>query len=186
MRAIHRWPVNSPHKGPITRKMFPFDDVIMTHQYGIVMPCFVVVASLFLVELCDPFTDTLQLLRDASRALGHSSDPKYLAWYTSIIKHISTTIFMQYHNNPIYLCIYGGEYGPRCDKYPGLAWKLFVQAGQPFQESVLTWPNSKLFNTLRSRQNEYHFQDSVFKSIFLHEYCSILIRISLNIFPRSN
>ena len=25
----HRWPVNSPHKGPATRKMFPFDDVIM-------------------------------------------------------------------------------------------------------------------------------------------------------------
>ena len=29
MRGIHRWPVNSPHKGPVTRKMFPFDDVIM-------------------------------------------------------------------------------------------------------------------------------------------------------------
>ena len=27
--GIHRWPVNSPHKGPITRIMFPFDDVIM-------------------------------------------------------------------------------------------------------------------------------------------------------------
>ena len=26
---IHRWPVNSPHKGPVTRKMFPFDDVIV-------------------------------------------------------------------------------------------------------------------------------------------------------------
>ena len=24
------WPVNSPHKGPVTRKIFPFDDVIMT------------------------------------------------------------------------------------------------------------------------------------------------------------
>ena len=24
-------PVNSPHKGPVTRKMFPFDDVIMSH-----------------------------------------------------------------------------------------------------------------------------------------------------------
>ena len=24
-----RWPVNSPHKGPVTWKMFPFDDVIM-------------------------------------------------------------------------------------------------------------------------------------------------------------
>ena len=26
---FHRWPVNSPHKGPVTRKMSPFDDVIM-------------------------------------------------------------------------------------------------------------------------------------------------------------
>ena len=29
VRVMHRWPVNSPHKGPVTRKMFPFDDVIM-------------------------------------------------------------------------------------------------------------------------------------------------------------
>ena len=28
-RGIHRWLVNSPHKWPVTRKMFPFDDVIM-------------------------------------------------------------------------------------------------------------------------------------------------------------
>ena len=27
--GIHRRTVNSPHKGPVTRKMFPFDDVIM-------------------------------------------------------------------------------------------------------------------------------------------------------------
>ena len=26
---IHRWPVNFPHKWPVTRKMFSFDDVIM-------------------------------------------------------------------------------------------------------------------------------------------------------------
>ena len=39
--GIHRWPVNSPHKWPETRKMFPFDDVIMwrwplinDRQYG--------------------------------------------------------------------------------------------------------------------------------------------------------
>ena len=25
--GIHRWQVNSPHKWPVTRKMFPFDDV---------------------------------------------------------------------------------------------------------------------------------------------------------------
>ena len=25
VRGIHRWPVNSPHKGPVTWKMLPFD-----------------------------------------------------------------------------------------------------------------------------------------------------------------
>ena len=29
VRGIHQGPVNSPHKGPVTREMFPFDDVIM-------------------------------------------------------------------------------------------------------------------------------------------------------------
>ena len=29
VRGIQRWPVNSPHKWPVTQKMFPFDDVIM-------------------------------------------------------------------------------------------------------------------------------------------------------------
>ena len=29
VRGIRRWPANSPHKGPVTRKMFSFDDVIM-------------------------------------------------------------------------------------------------------------------------------------------------------------
>ena len=28
VRRIHQWPANSPHKWPVTRKMFPFDDVI--------------------------------------------------------------------------------------------------------------------------------------------------------------
>ena len=27
--GIHRWPVNSPHKGPVTWKKLPFDDAIM-------------------------------------------------------------------------------------------------------------------------------------------------------------
>ena len=29
VREIHRGSVNFPHKWPVTRKMFPFDDVIM-------------------------------------------------------------------------------------------------------------------------------------------------------------
>ena len=32
VRVIHRGPVNSPHKWPVTRKMFPFGGVIMEIQ----------------------------------------------------------------------------------------------------------------------------------------------------------
>ena len=31
VRGIHRGPVNSPHKGPVTPKILPFDDVIMCY-----------------------------------------------------------------------------------------------------------------------------------------------------------
>ena len=34
VRGIHRSPVNSPHKWPVTRKMFSFDDVIMVDGQG--------------------------------------------------------------------------------------------------------------------------------------------------------
>ena len=30
VRGIHRWLVHSPHEGPVTWKMFPFDDITMT------------------------------------------------------------------------------------------------------------------------------------------------------------
>ena len=30
VRGIHQGPVNYPHKWPVTRKMFPFDDVIIS------------------------------------------------------------------------------------------------------------------------------------------------------------
>ena len=29
VRGFQRWPMDSPHKGPVTRKIFPFDDFIM-------------------------------------------------------------------------------------------------------------------------------------------------------------
>ena len=37
VRGIDRWPVNSPHKGTVTRQMFPFDDVIMLSWF--LLPC---------------------------------------------------------------------------------------------------------------------------------------------------
>ena len=35
VKGIHRWPVDSPHKGLITQKMYSFDDVIMCTWNGI-------------------------------------------------------------------------------------------------------------------------------------------------------
>ena len=38
VRVIHRWPVNSPHKGLVTRKMFSFDDAIVKGgQFGLLV-----------------------------------------------------------------------------------------------------------------------------------------------------
>ena len=34
--GIYRWPVNSPHKGPVTRKIFTFDDVIMYNPHTLI------------------------------------------------------------------------------------------------------------------------------------------------------
>ena len=43
VREIHRGPVNFPHKWPVTRKMFPFDDVIMyrllIYRYSKMLKC---------------------------------------------------------------------------------------------------------------------------------------------------
>ena len=36
VRGIHRGPVNFPHKGPVTRKKFPFDDVIMSVIWSLI------------------------------------------------------------------------------------------------------------------------------------------------------
>ena len=45
-------PVNSPHKGPVTRKMFPFDDVIMWYGTGSVVSK---TATSWTVNLYDDF-----------------------------------------------------------------------------------------------------------------------------------
>ena len=36
VRGIHRRLVNTPHKWPITRKMFPFDEVIMVLRNNVI------------------------------------------------------------------------------------------------------------------------------------------------------
>ena len=53
VRGSHRWPVNSPYKGPVTQKMFPLDDVIMERLTSYTYIFFLYV-SIDLVHLSTP------------------------------------------------------------------------------------------------------------------------------------
>ena len=53
VRGIHRWLVNSPHKGQVTQKMFPFDDVIMTKRSHWV-DSWTIVAEILMLDQSDP------------------------------------------------------------------------------------------------------------------------------------
>ena len=60
--GIHRWPVNSPHKWPVTQKMFPFDGVIMImeiwiHKSGGHAQC-----VFFSIEILNRHSDTFRCL----------------------------------------------------------------------------------------------------------------------------
>ena len=58
VRGIHRRAVNSPHKWPVTRKMFPFDDVIL--QWSLTLLAYMYhrnreALNLFPAYFCDNF-----------------------------------------------------------------------------------------------------------------------------------
>ena len=52
VRGTHRWPVNSPHKWPVTRKISPLDDVIMWTHFA----CTVLTSTLFCTMLYKSLT----------------------------------------------------------------------------------------------------------------------------------
>ena len=67
MRGIHRWPVDSPHKGQITRKIFSFDDVIMTTPH--MHESWKDTAVYCCTDTCDPQAD-LFLNSDGSKSVA--------------------------------------------------------------------------------------------------------------------
>ena len=106
VRGIHRWPVNSPHKGPVTRKMFPFDDVIVvsapvTIYFGsrlYTVPALdrvirnkVLYRFSFLshAEFCATRSIHEMKLTKNKEHLGGRKPPPYLIWeaWNSLVKH---------------------------------------------------------------------------------------------------
>ena len=51
VRGIHRGPVNSPHKWPVTRNMFPFDDVIMINRFYLYIRQRCVTCTMVIIQL---------------------------------------------------------------------------------------------------------------------------------------
>ena len=58
--GIHRWPVNSPHKWPVTWKMFLFDDVIM---FNIIISIAIFLPLISLLSLNPTFHHVLLLCK---------------------------------------------------------------------------------------------------------------------------
>ena len=65
VRGINRWPVNSPHKWPVTPKMFPFDDII------------IVSLNCFIIGLLDGF---VTVRRQAIKEEQISENAKIFPW----------------------------------------------------------------------------------------------------------
>ena len=100
-------PVNSPHKGPVTRKMFPFDDVIMdaclstypSHQFGQTerwawfLPFFLIEVGIcgfkcpyhtwvaFRLATLRLLLSLCQRLRWSISVQGHAVDAEYVSWF---------------------------------------------------------------------------------------------------------
>ena len=85
--GIHRRPVNSPHKRPVTRKMFPFDDVIVYSTYS--MPCLFIDAKVIIALM--PVTQPYRIWFHVSGI--HVSGVHILGVHVSYIHHISCIIY---------------------------------------------------------------------------------------------
>ena len=88
VRGIHRSPVNSPHKGPVTRKRLPFDGVIMTK----LAPSESYLISVVWLLIIHDFYDTLWNRR---------SD--HLAHYLLMSKHFFILHYTTYPSFPSWL-----------------------------------------------------------------------------------
>ena len=95
---IHRWPVNSPHKWPVTRKMFPFDDVIMeTICWGLVISPTVMHAETNIIDSQDTQSLTTPLARSpglSEMTIGQPYLWAEVARQTCGLKIRATNIFL--------------------------------------------------------------------------------------------
>ena len=101
--GIHRWPVNSSHKGPVTRKMFPFGDVVIDRhdaiQDNMITSITMVFCIAMIFEVCEKYVmqnkitywSPERLFNIIQREFCYSyqlcGKMVYLKWIKKMIKH---------------------------------------------------------------------------------------------------
>ena len=208
VRVIHQWPVNSPHRCPATRKMFPFDDVIMYRCTGYqqqwqhsTMPYYIGNQSpvnskvsslkLYLSPLC-----CLQYHVIYDRAILRLDCALIMMLEISQLPYIKHT-----SADPLYLqdliitmpadTLAPGGARPSVGTVP--IKKLHIFDFSPFVHQASDvmrngWRDLTKYrgtfsvNTLRPRQDGRHFPDDIFKCIFLNEKIYFLLRFHWIVF----
>ena len=94
VRGIHRWPVNSPHKWPVTRKMFPFDDVIMDRDKNGHHSADIAVKFMFSYENCHIWSKFHWNVFPRGKCPINNKPAvvKIMAWHCTSDKPLSETI----------------------------------------------------------------------------------------------
>ena len=79
--GMHQWPLDSPQKGPVTRKMFPFNDVIMKqewqHQHS---PLRALWISLTINQRCRKYFHVMTLSHGNCAYLKGQSKTLHVSW----------------------------------------------------------------------------------------------------------
>ena len=98
-RGIHRGPVNSPHKWPVTRKMFPFDDVIMITRLSYDVSCMSTVPLLTVIN-SSPLVPHICTSELSSTSSGmQPSRRQAITWTNAIFFFVNLTLRSKLHWN---------------------------------------------------------------------------------------
>ena len=90
--GINRWPVNSPHKGPVTRKMLPFGDVIMCGLIWDMVADHYLNQQRFIAHTKQTVFHGKSLTLDATRRMSHAarqSTVEYQTFNSQKVPHTS-------------------------------------------------------------------------------------------------
>ena len=138
--GIHRWPVNSPHKWPVTWKTFPYNDAIMTADNWVMLNSFRISVHCY----CNYMFSFKKLISKSKAA--HLSHFDILKWHVSDTFKGDNTLLITLN------CIYGCclSISPQSALWQNRIWGRLLDVGNQWTQHssvlccwlYLEWPVS--------------------------------------------